>query len=106
MLRLATDVEHVRQQPDIYGYRKSQMLEQALEGVGARVTVSFTFSAESYGTILQVLADSFGDQNQAFEEREAKLREVASKPLGSNPTSAQLRDKHIEICNQRQDLLI
>jgi hypothetical protein len=30
---------------------------------------------------------------------------VASKLLGENPTTTQLREKHTEVCNQRQGLL-
>ncbi len=84
---------------------KSQMLEAALEGEAARATASFTFSAESYETILQVLADRFGNPSQVIGKREAMLRQAASKHMGENPTAAQLREKHIEVCNQRRGLL-
>ncbi|EFX77403.1 hypothetical protein DAPPUDRAFT_106162 [Daphnia pulex] len=68
--------------PKYTATEKSQMLEQALEGEAAKATASFTFTAETYNTILRVRADRFGDPNQAIGEREAKLREAARRPAG------------------------
>jgi hypothetical protein len=81
---------------------KGVMLEEALEGEAARATASS--SADSYEAILQVLADRFGNPSQVIKKLEAKPRQVASKLFGENPTTIQLREKHTEVCNQRQGL--
>ncbi|EFX64985.1 hypothetical protein DAPPUDRAFT_117664 [Daphnia pulex] len=91
--------------PSYTDSEKSQMLEAALEGEARTATASFTFSAESYANILQVLVDRFGNRNQVIGRHEALLRQAAGRPRGAESTAFELREKYIEVANHRQGLL-